>query len=407
LRESIESLSINLYKDAVSNTPSSVATAYIKDAFETQYNYSITSNADNEDTAVEGGSDVTFTITRSGKGSTSTVFIETDDGTTDPYDYNFLNEQKVTFAPDQTTQTMTVKTYSDPNIIGTTTDFSLGLFQYASDTEYTDYSTAYIKNTTEEDDYAYEIDDVEVTQGGKASFTIHRDGSGSESTVYLFTEEDSATSKNFVPLEDVPVVFAANETEKTITVDTIKDNLTGEPVKKYLYLDLYKNHSDLEYETCGMGAIISDKLNKILGATKSDKLTGTQGQDTIDGGGGNDTITGSFGQDILNGGAGKDVFRFTSIKDSSVDMPDIVNDFTKGDKIDLSAIDANSTKVKDQAFTAPVIGDTFSGMFTKEGQLFFETSSETLYGNVNKDGLPDFAIKLSGVIKLAATDFVL
>ncbi len=407
--KSVEVLNIGLYKNNLDTKPESVAPAYIKDGFNPKYNYTITSNDTDAKSAVDAGGDVTFTITRSGTGTESSIFVETDDNSSsaDPLDYSSIAGKKITFAPNQTTQTITVKTYTDTNITGIT-DFSLGLYQFETDTEYTDYATAYIKNTAKDDGYTYDISDAQTVEGGKETFTITRNGSGTTSTVYLSTEEDSATAENYVPINDMPLVFATNETTKIVTVDTIKDNLIGEPVQKYLYLDLYKNHSDVDYDTYGTGIITSDKLHKISGAAdEASKLLGTNDQDSIVGGAGNDTITGGLGQDILTGGAGNDVFKFLRVKDSSVDMPDIIADFSKGDKIDLSVIDADINTSGNQAFSAPVIGEIFSGKFTKAGQLFFETSSETLYGSVDKTGIPAFAIELQGVTTLSSADFVL
>ena len=73
----------------------------------------------------------------------------------------------------------------------------------------------------------------------------------------------------------------------------------------------------------------------------------------------------------------------------------------------LSTIDANTTKAGNQAFSSPVNGAKFSGTFTKAGQLFFDTTSHILYGNVNQDGAADFAIQLNGVSSLVASDLML
>ena len=170
----------------------------------------------------------------------------------------------------------------------------------------------------------------------------------------------------------------------------------------------------------GVIKIGDDKNNKLQGATKNDDLEGLAGDDvlfgkagndTLNGGDGNDSLTGDAGFDVLIGGKGADVFIFTNIKDAPVSRSgiDVITDFNskEGDKIDLSKIDADATKSKDQAFSKPTVGEKFSGKFANIGDLFFETSTGILYGNVNKDGAADFAIKLSGVTTLTVNDFVL
>jgi len=141
------------------------------------------------------------------------------------------------------------------------------------------------------------------------------------------------------------------------------------------------------------------------------KLVGTSKSDNLIGGDGNDTLTGGLGFDTLTGGKGADKFVFTSVKDAPIAHSKIetITDFSHsdGDKIDLSAIDANTSIAKDQAFSAPVIGSEFSGVFTKAGQLFFDTTDQILYGCVNNDGVASFAIQLNGVTNLVAGDFIL
>ncbi|OLP59011.1 hypothetical protein BJF93_03525 [Xaviernesmea oryzae] len=64
-------------------------------------------------------------------------------------------------------------------------------------------------------------------------------------------------------------------------------------------------------------------------------LIGNDGNNRLDGGAGNDILQGGLGVDILNGGAGNDTFVFKTAADSAVGTPDTINDFQKGDIIDL------------------------------------------------------------------------
>jgi len=95
------------------------------------------------------------------------------------------------------------------------------------------------------------------------------------------------------------------------------------------------------------------------------------------------------------------------LADSVVGSRDIIADFSRAqaDRIVLSAIDANTARTGDQAFT--FIGSAaFSNV---AGQLRFETLSGNTFvsGDVNGDGIGDFSIQLSGNVALLASDFVL
>jgi Ca2+-binding RTX toxin-like protein len=130
---------------------------------------------------------------------------------------------------------------------------------------------------------------------------------------------------------------------------------------------------------------------------------------TLSGGAGNDKLVGSAGTDTFLGGAGADRFQFNLVSDSVVGpKADKIADFShaQGDKIDLSAIDADTVLAGNQAFS--FIGN---GLFTHHaGELRFAITSPTtttIAGDVNGDGVSDFHIVLSGTIALTAADFVL
>jgi Ca2+-binding RTX toxin-like protein len=140
----------------------------------------------------------------------------------------------------------------------------------------------------------------------------------------------------------------------------------------------------------------------------NDMLIGTDKADKLNGLAGNDTLIGGTGKDTLNGGTGADVFKFNSVADSSAlpKQADIITDFkhAQGDKIDLSAIDINTTLAGKQSFI-PINAQTFSADAT--GKLTFDAKTSTLYGSTNSDPAAEFAIVLSGVKSLTADDFIL
>jgi len=137
--------------------------------------------------------------------------------------------------------------------------------------------------------------------------------------------------------------------------------------------------------------------------TGFENILGSQFDDSLRGGGAANVIEGGIGRDVLNGGAGNDTFVYRTLGDSTVATAgrDLIADLAAGDRIDLSAIDANSALASDQAFT--FIGTaSFSSV---AGQLRATTTS--IEGDVNGDGIADFAITIAVTTAPAAADFVL
>ncbi|MFN3387838.1 MAG: ELWxxDGT repeat protein [Allosphingosinicella sp.] len=138
------------------------------------------------------------------------------------------------------------------------------------------------------------------------------------------------------------------------------------------------------------------------------RIWGGTGADTITGGARGDTMTGGLGADRLSGGGGNDVFRYRFAAESAVGAEDRILDFSAGDRIDLSAIDANAGAGGDQAFT--FIGSAaFAGT---AGQLRAVNSGGTAWrveGDIDGNGLADFAILVTraDAAAMAAIDFVL
>jgi VCBS repeat-containing protein len=145
--------------------------------------------------------------------------------------------------------------------------------------------------------------------------------------------------------------------------------------------------------------------NTITGGAGNDVLSSLAGADKLYGGAGNDVLSGGAGADILTGGAGADAFVYTDVSESTAAATDTIADFhqAEADYIDLSAIDANTLLIGDQAF-AFVGTAAFSHT---AGELRYQVSgaTATLQADINGDGLADLVIKLTGVTTLSATDF--
>ncbi|WP_376092757.1 M10 family metallopeptidase C-terminal domain-containing protein [Roseomonas sp. CCTCC AB2023176] len=143
----------------------------------------------------------------------------------------------------------------------------------------------------------------------------------------------------------------------------------------------------------------------LFGGPDADTLRGGDGNDALRGGDGGDLLLGGAGVDILTGGTGNDTFAFASTKDSPVGSGhDVILDFTPGDRIGLSGIDARPDLAGDQGFRWMGSAD-----FTGAGQLHAVIShgSTFIEADVNGDGRADFQVELAGVYRLTTADLIL
>ncbi|HUG61772.1 MAG TPA: calcium-binding protein, partial [Methylomirabilota bacterium] len=151
--------------------------------------------------------------------------------------------------------------------------------------------------------------------------------------------------------------------------------------------------ADLKSKTIDGDAVKG--FENLTGSAFNDELSGTNGANVIFGGGGADRIEGRKGRDRLTGGAGKDVFVFRKVADSPARAPDTITDFRTGDRIDLSALDANIRLKGRQRFTWRG-GRKFT---RKPGELRF--GKRALWADTDGDGRADFKVLLPGVKSLA------
>ena len=145
----------------------------------------------------------------------------------------------------------------------------------------------------------------------------------------------------------------------------------------------------------------------VTGGTLDDFLVGGAGDDVLRGGRGDDNLLGGGGIDRMAGSVGDDRFIFTSTGDTGAmaGMRDMIADFSDGDLIVLTAIDADISSGANDAFN--FIGtDAFTNM---AGQLrqFAEGGNTIVEGDVNGDSMADFQIELAGSLLLASSDFLL
>ena len=164
-------------------------------------------------------------------------------------------------------------------------------------------------------------------------------------------------------------------------------------------------HLKLEGTTNSTG-IGNDLGNILTGNSGNNLLDGKGGTDILNGGAGNDTLNGGAGRDVLIGGAGNDRFVFSNLSDSKParDGMDLIKDFGKGDIIDLSGIDANSSL----AATSPSSSSARRNSPSTPANCMSSRKTATPSSRVtsNGDGVADFQVALLGQPSLTASSFV-
>jgi Ca2+-binding RTX toxin-like protein len=147
-------------------------------------------------------------------------------------------------------------------------------------------------------------------------------------------------------------------------------------------------------------------VNTITTGAGANVIVLGDGGDTVDAGAGADTITAGLGKDTLTGGAGADIFVFNVAGDSQGVVTDTITDFTHlSDKIQLDVLGTGTF-----LGTANGYGAVLTSLVADNtnGHAVFDTSTKTLYVDVNGDGqldTNDMAINLTGVTTLTSADF--
>jgi Ca2+-binding RTX toxin-like protein len=152
--------------------------------------------------------------------------------------------------------------------------------------------------------------------------------------------------------------------------------------------------ADLGTGLMGRGSVVSAESG-------ADTLWGVENIVT---GSGDDVITASRAVNVIDGGAGNDTFRFLSAQDADGDT---LVSFQPGDRIDLSAIDANTGIAGNGTFTL------VSGAFTGAGQLMVSHESRAdgdytlVQGNTSGGADADFTLEIKGTHDLTGSNFTL
>ena len=158
-------------------------------------------------------------------------------------------------------------------------------------------------------------------------------------------------------------------------------------------------------DTGGGGIDLLSSIENLTGSEFDDRLTGDSKANRLVGGLGNDILIGGGGADMLYGGDGADQFVFLATADSKVTTQDQIMDFSsaQNDRIDLSQIDAIKQTLTNDAFSL------VTGFTHAPGQLVqhAQAGGYLVQGDVNGDGVADFAIFVHTTTALTAADFIL
>lgn len=151
-------------------------------------------------------------------------------------------------------------------------------------------------------------------------------------------------------------------------------------------------------------------IENAMGSAYGDTITGSAGTNALWGMAGNDVLVGGAGADALKGGAGADRFVYTAISDSTAAAAgrDGINDFlhAEGDRIDLSAIDADGNAGNGNTAFTFLGGGAFTGA-GHEVRVAASGGVQMVQVDVNGDKVADMQIGVISGTALVAGDFVL
>ncbi len=123
----------------------------------------------------------------------------------------------------------------------------------------------------------------------------------------------------------------------SVALDT-SDVSSDQTVYAGMHVDVHladRNGQRIALSADADGAVWGGKYSdRISGGRGSDVLYGNDGDDILYGNNGNDRISGGRGDDHLYGGRGHDVFIYENILEGG----DVISDFGKNDKVDISAL---------------------------------------------------------------------
>lgn len=189
-----------------------------------------------------------------------------------------------------------------------------------------------------------------------------------------------------------------------IASDVVSEGIDGgiDTVNSTVTFTLAVNVENLNLIGAGAAGGTGNALaNTLVGNAAANALSGLGGDDILNGGGGKDALSGGLGADRF-------VFAPGDFGGATVATADTIADFNaaEGDRIDLRAVDANSTSLAtNEAFA--FIGSAAFGKVAGQLRVFQNATNTFVQGDANGDGAADFLLVLDGLRTLNAASFLL
>jgi Ca2+-binding RTX toxin-like protein len=159
----------------------------------------------------------------------------------------------------------------------------------------------------------------------------------------------------------------------------------------------------------GLGAAETMNVDGSAETSGTLRLFGGAANDILIGGGGDDRIFGGVGADTLRSNGGADTFIYTDVAQSGGSAADRILDFSTGtDKLDLSAIDANSNAEGNQAFSLSSDGSFHNTAGELRTIWDAQNNRWVVEGDTDGNGSADFTLYVTTLdhAPLGSGDFI-
>ncbi|QNN65515.1 hypothetical protein H9L12_02640 [Sphingomonas rhizophila] len=175
-----------------------------------------------------------------------------------------------------------------------------------------------------------------------------------------------------------PMYLRGNALNNILSVSSVRSTLFGMAGDDRLY-----------------GAEQGDRL---VGGDGNDFLQGRGGNDVLDGGAGSDVLRGGLGFDRLDGGLGSDLYVYFSAEEGA---GDVLNFKRAIDVLDLSRIDADTSRYGNQAFTfvdGPTgeAGQLWITYYDRYDGTAFLNRYADIFADIDGDGFADLHLNIDG-----------
>lgn len=273
----------------------------------------------------EATSTANFVLSLNGRSNNEvSMLVSTRDGTAKAgSDYTAISAQKVSFAPGQTTVTVSVPILNDA-ISEVAEMFSLDISDIRFATAANPTATARIAASDIEANPQVRVfvENIAVSENDPyAEFVVQLNR---PSTQFIELEYSTrgltaSSASDFNSIFNQTLAFAPGETVSTIRVPLLRDNITEQP--ETFELNITVPSAMQQFVNLSKGTAIATIFDSsttvptfnptgpvtvINGSNGNDSFQGTANNESFNGGNGNDTLAVSAGRDSFNGGAGRD-----------------------------------------------------------------------------------------------------